>query len=276
MIRRNITLEEDARAWLLISQVAHARVSGEIARAWREAFSDVVIEAIAHHDDGWEKWEAAPQLDPARGRPLSFLEMPVAEARRIWSASIATARRIGPLAGAIVAGHFAGLASGSDHATEPLAEEWDHTIAQERAGWLAEWQSSSPSHTLELADRAQQMLLTADLLSLWLCCDGPISDDDDADNSAAVVPNTEMESRTSTILGKYHFAAESKTIGDSEIRWRGWLAPWPFAVPKLDLRAPALVVPAAKYAGWAEIAAAGRPIQLGWQLRQTLPRESEC
>ncbi len=119
MIRREVTLANGARAWLLISQVAHARVSGALTRAWREPFPEEVIEAIAHHDEGWTKWEAAPQLDAARGRPLSFVELAVADAIEIWNDSIAAARRIGPLAGAIVAGHFAGLASGSDHATQP-------------------------------------------------------------------------------------------------------------------------------------------------------------
>jgi len=275
MIRRETTLEDGTAAWLLISQVAHAHVSGELAHAWRDVFSAEVIEAIAHHDDGWAKWEAAPQLDPARGRPLSFLEMPVADAIEIWNDSIAAARRIGPLACAIVAGHFIGLAGGSDHAKEPVAEEWLRATDDERASWLAEWQGSDPSHTPELAGCAQQMLHTADLLSLWLCCDGPLASGD-ADENAAVVPNTEMESRTSTILGKYHFATDSRTLGKANIGWRGSLMPWPFAARELDLDAPALAAPAVKYACWAEIAAASRPVRLVWHLRQTLPCESEC
>ena len=272
MIRRDITLEDGTPAWLLVSQVEHARVSGELTSAWREPFSAEVIEAITHHDDGWAKWEATPQLDPARGRPLSFLEMPVADAIEIWNDSIATARQIGLLAGAMVAGHFISLASGSDRATQPLTAEWLRATAGKRAGWLAEWQHSNPSHTRKLADRAEQMLFTADLLSLWLCCDGPIADED----TAAVVPNTEMESRTSTILGKYHFAADSTSVGDAEIAWRGSLAPWPFAARELELAASARAVQAAKYATWAEIDAASHPVQLGWQLRQTLSPDREC
>ena len=138
-------------------------------------------------------------------------------------------------------------------------------------GWLAEWQRGNPSHTHELADRAQLMLLTADLLSLWLSMNGPITSGD-----SATVPNAEMQSRTSTVLGKHHFTTQAMSVGDAEIDWRGSLVPWPFAAQELNLAAPALAGPAAKYQSWAEIAAAGRPACLRWQLRQTLSPASEC
>ena len=271
MIRRDITFDDGTAGWLLISQVEHARISGALTQAWHEPFSAEAIEGITHHDDGWVKWESTPQLDAQRGRPYSFTELPIDTVLAIWDGSIAAARRIGPLAGAIVAGHFIGLASGSDQAVQPCAEEWLHATAHERGEWLDEWQGSNPSHTRESANRAQQMLLTADLLSLWLCLDGPIAGDD-----AAVVPNAEMESRTSTILGKYRFTTQAMSVDEAGIDWRGSLAPWPFAAQELDLEAPALAVPAAKYDSWAEIAVAGRPRRLRWQLRETLSTASEC
>src|SRR5262245_14152569 len=80
MIRREVKLSGDTALWLLISQVDHARVSGELVRNWKEEFSPEVVEAIAHHDDGWATWESVPKLNPAIGAPYSFLEMPVAEA----------------------------------------------------------------------------------------------------------------------------------------------------------------------------------------------------
>ncbi len=53
MIRRELKLNDGAAVWLLVSQVEHARMSGELVRNWREEFSPDVVEAIAHHDDGW-------------------------------------------------------------------------------------------------------------------------------------------------------------------------------------------------------------------------------
>src|SRR5882757_3486291 len=106
MIRREIELAEGERLWLLISQVDHAHISGELTRNLDERFSHEVIEAITHHDDGWAEWEAAPKLNPEIGGPYSFLEMPLTESLAIWDRSIAAAREFGPLAGFIVAGHF--------------------------------------------------------------------------------------------------------------------------------------------------------------------------
>ncbi len=272
MIRRNITLDDGTRAWLLISQVEHARISGQLTSAWHEPFLPEVVEAITHHDDGWARWEAAPRLDSERGRPLSFMEMSVADAIEIWNDSIAAARRIGPLAGAIVAGHFIGLASGSEHACWPPAQEWLRTIAEDRADWLAEWQRGDVSHTPAIAEQDQQMLLAADLLSLWLCMNGPVTSGDDD----ASVPNSEMQTRTSTVLGKFRFVSQGISVRAAEITWQGSLAPWPFSAAELILESPALAVPAAHYQSWAEIAVASRPIRLRWRLRKTLPPGSEC
>jgi hypothetical protein len=271
MIRRDIMLENGTAGWLFISQVEHARISGELTRAWHEPISHEVVAAIVHHDDGWAKWEAAPQLDPARGRPLSFLEMHIADAIGIWNDSIATVRRIGPLAGAIVAGHFLGLASGSDHAVDPRAREWLHEMSIQRAAWLSEWRSESSANTPAIAERGQQMLLTADLLSLWLCCDGPVTGVDPAS-----VPNAEMLSRASTVLGKYQFVSQDKSMRDCEIAWQGSLTPWPFAVAELNLVSPVLAVSAAHYRSWPEILAASRQVRLLWRLRQALIPSGDC
>lgn len=271
MIRRNFVDERGTASWLLISQVAHARISGVLTARWHELFPPEVIEGITHHDDGWANWEAAPQLDPARCRPLSFLEMPVADAISIWSDSISSARRIGPLAGAIVAGHFIGLASGSDHAAKPPARDWLHAMAESRAAWINEWKQARLLHNSALATDAQEMLLAADLLSLWLCCDGPVTTQE-----STSVPNAEMETRAATVLGRYRFSVQSKNMSGSGIDWQGSLSPWPFAGDSLALEAPAIAVPAAHYTSWAEIAAAARPMQLRWQLRQTLPGAGEC
>jgi hypothetical protein len=284
MIRRDIQLQDGAPYWLLISQRAHARLSGELARAWSEELSEEVLAGIAHHDDGWLEWEAAPQLD-SNGRPLSFTELDISDAIAIWDRSIAAARSIGPLAGAIVAGHFVGLARGSEQATDPYAEKWLRDMSHERDAWLAEWKSVSPSHTPRVAERAQQMLLVADLLSLWLCCDGPITGKGDSSQV-----NTEMRDRTVTILGKYRFRTHDQSISEgqsphdrpaaasrtSKIAWEGRLEPWPLATDSLQLAAPAVAVPAAKYGSWRELAEASRAVQLVWRLRETLPDPAEC
>jgi hypothetical protein len=90
MIRR-----EHGRDWLLISQVEHARLAGELAEAWNfnggrmVAVRDELVQAVRQHDEGWAVWELSPTVDPETGRPRDFTEMPMPTATGIWSRSIA-------------------------------------------------------------------------------------------------------------------------------------------------------------------------------------------
>lgn len=271
MIRRKTTFEDGAAGWLLISQIEHARISGEIARAWRDRVPQEAIDAITHHDDGWAEWEASPHIHPERGRPLSFSEMPVAEALDIWNRSIDAAHRFGELAGAIVAGHFLGLAGGSGQADKPLVKHWSRGWTLFRDDWIARWKNQGAGNTQAVFDQSQQMLLAADLLSLWLCMDGPISSAGDE-----LQPNSEIQSRSEKVLGTYRFETCSKTFVSERWNWTGSLSPWPFAAEAVEFTAPAVAVPVRGYADWPSILAVSRPFTLHWRLRKTLPARCEC
>jgi hypothetical protein len=270
MIRRDIQSEDGQADWVLISQVQHARISGDLARAWHEEFSEEAIVGIVHHDDGWLAWEAAPQLD-VHGQPLSFMELETSDSSAIWDRSIAAARSFGPLAGAMVAGHFLGLARGSAQAKNPPAAAWVREMEDRRAAWLDEWHHLSPANTSCVAEQSQRMLTAADLLSLWLCCNGPPSG-----QRADGPVNTEMSDRTATVLGKYHFITHDESVRGGEIAWQGSLEPWPFSQDRLQLGTPAVAAPAAKYSSWTELADSSRPVQLAWQLRKTLLPTAKC
>src|SRR5687768_8556541 len=79
--------------WLLISQVDHARLAGDLAAAWGNEtvpglpLAEWLVPAIRDHDEGWRNWEAAPTVTD-EGRPRPFTEMPAAEAAAIWDVSI--------------------------------------------------------------------------------------------------------------------------------------------------------------------------------------------
>lgn len=75
---------------LLISQPAHAWISGLIASNWGansflkpEPWEDMCF-AASNHDAGWVEWELEPKLNPASGWPYDFKEMPTKEHFRIW------------------------------------------------------------------------------------------------------------------------------------------------------------------------------------------------
>src|SRR4051794_27133631 len=268
MIRRELKLNDNSAIWLLVSQVEHARISGELVRNWREEFSPDVVEAITHHDDGWAAWESEPKFNPAIGAPYSFLEMPVAESLVIWDNSIASARKFGPLAGYIVAGHFYSLLADSDHAKEQPAVAWLTAKRKVRTSWLDEWIRADRSHTLEYAKAAQQMLLSADLFSLWLCCDCPV----DA-TSESILGESAMKLRANSLLAQFNFGSPEFTICESLSKHRveglSWIVPvepFPFKESPVSLRAKAVAVPLSKYTSLQEMLSASWDLELDWQL----------
>ena len=69
-------------------------LAGALAAHWGDATlaglrpHGEALAAISHHDDGWRDWDAIPDVDPVAGRPLSFVEMPLATSLDIWRRSI--------------------------------------------------------------------------------------------------------------------------------------------------------------------------------------------
>src|SRR5689334_17630417 len=104
MIRRDWVDVDGRAAWLLISQVEHARISGELCQNWSAVQAlpaDVraeIVAAVFRHDDGWAEWEQAPEVDARTGRPREFTEMPLTESLEIWSRSIDQSTSVGDLA----------------------------------------------------------------------------------------------------------------------------------------------------------------------------------
>ncbi len=268
MIRREIQLSENERLWLLVSQVDHARISGTLTQNLKEQCPQEVVEAITHHDDGWAEWEASPRINSEIGGPFSFLEMPLVESLPIWDNSIVAARKFGPLAGFIVAGHFYGLLGESDHAQEPAATAWLTAKRKVRTAWLDEWIRSNPANSLELAQQAQRQLAIADLFSLWLCCDTPLSA-----MSGGMLENSAMGLRLEKLWERYrisvigagrrHATPENTT---EALAWVVAVDPFPFGTAPLSLSTTGKVVPVAEYDDWQDVEAASRPMELRWRL----------
>jgi hypothetical protein len=82
-------LREEGEAVVCIGQPAHAWLSGQIARAWREPpepWEEVCL-AAEQHDVGWARADLAPELNPDTGRPYTFIELPIPRHAAIWSAA---------------------------------------------------------------------------------------------------------------------------------------------------------------------------------------------
>jgi hypothetical protein len=77
--------EELGGTVLAIAQPAHAALSGRLAEAWDDDLPDDLVVATGRHDDVWMDWDAAPRLNPATGRPQTFLELDASDRVGVWS-----------------------------------------------------------------------------------------------------------------------------------------------------------------------------------------------
>lgn len=164
-----------ATSWWLVTQPDHAALAGDLAAAVRcSAFPSLdpsVIQAIALHDAGWAAFDViAPGSNPG-GRPLSFLDMAVAEFLSAWTASIERAEVVAPIGGFLVSEHFCRLAATrlSMNMDGPGERENIHQFLRcesTRKERLAAEDGHSLSQRAVLVD----VLQFCDLLSLYLCC----------------------------------------------------------------------------------------------------------
>ncbi len=266
MIRRDDRLPDGSPAWTLISQVEHARISGELAahsierlgitniRANLAEVRREVVEAIYHHDDGWTEWERVPGLDPKLSRPLSFMELSADEAIAIWQRSIDGAASIGPLAAAIVAGHFVRLLQHSGSMLhDARCSAWHRQAIASRDQWITEWIALDPaSHTPGLAREALQFLWTFDEVSLWVCLNCPTCDE-----PMRKTPNPYLAGRGTAL--QMELSVEPLRAGVATAN------PWRFDAASIDLAAVGQIVAAASYASSQDVLASARPCRLDWR-----------
>lgn len=257
MIRRDGTSDDGAEAWVLISQLAHARLSGELCAAWNDdarslpMSRDRFIETVRRHDDGWLVWEQRPEV--AAGVPRDFMEMPLDESIAIWRRSIAVAHTIDPAASVIVGSHFRSLCQGSVTKHEArqdrpadqqyLAEDFVEEQDSLRAEFLATIKSSRRGEQERSLDRGLRLLQLFDFASLWLCCSVPTE------------PTT------------MHAADDEPLVFTPLEDGRITIAPWPFRPESLDLAVVGRQVRAAAYAGSDALAVApSTEVELRWRL----------
>jgi hypothetical protein len=85
---------EDPEGLIVISQPAHAWVSGQLARYWGNAeFGEFAPHeemclAAELHDIGFLEWEKAPTLHAESGRPHQFMNLPTRPHLDLWSQGV--------------------------------------------------------------------------------------------------------------------------------------------------------------------------------------------
>jgi hypothetical protein len=104
-------LREDGEAVIAIPQPSHSWLSGQLARAWGNdrfaqpsPFEEVCL-AAEQHDIGWLTWEAEPTLDPASGRPRTFMQVGPETHTALWRDGVRRAGIYGRFAALLVSLH---------------------------------------------------------------------------------------------------------------------------------------------------------------------------
>ena len=258
MIRRNAIGTDGQARWVLVSQVDHAHVSGQLAAAWQSidllagSDRDELIFAIDHHDDGWAKWDQNPRVDARTGRPRQFTEMQLTDSLDIWTRTIESAAEAGPLAGYAVAGHFIYLMRTAsawcerDTTDALLARHWVADFEARQTKWLAARQSTGQvSQAYETGQTAVATLQLFDVLSLWLCC------------------------AERTTPAEFSLPNESTVTLAPDGTDRITVSPWPFADDRLDLSVPGRSIPARAYQNAADLAdTESEAVTLAWRLKK--------
>lgn len=191
---------------LLITQPAHAWISGQMARAWSGAFAphEAVCLAAQQHDAGWIYEDLHPLLDPASGRPRHFTRMPLAVHLDLWSHASEKVLAQSSYAALLVSLHGTSLYS----RREPTAEITSFLEGERiRQAHLSE--GLDPGEL----DRNRRLLLAWDHLSLAACLDW----------------------NETTVPGVPGFG--DLTVGN------GRVDPWPFRGDELTLATEAISLP---------------------------------
>ncbi|MEM9351534.1 MAG: DUF3891 family protein [Planctomycetota bacterium] len=274
MIRREIQFPGEELQWLLISQLEHARISGELAAAairhfpsrFQDDSSEPIVRAraeivrtIVRHDDGWAQWEAWPGLDD-EGRPPAFTEMPQDDAIEIWTGCADEAERLGPLAAFMVSSHFLALLERSREKSTPAAEAWLKKYEPLRDEWREQWYDQHPGQVDSwIPEEALHWLQDYDLMSLWLCLRAPIGGEV---RESWPEPYTVSDERGVVLSAQRSSETASQvTLQQATVEVR----PWRYLKPMV-LAVNAHLVPQKRYRDTKELMSARRPTRLLFRL----------
>jgi hypothetical protein len=167
---------------IVITQPAHARLSGDLARAWgNEVFGDFAPQAemclaADLHDIGFLDWEESPTLNLKTGLPHSFLDLPTKLHLNIWAKGIRQMTQYSRYAALLVSMHFATLAQ--RHPSLPSSQETQfekNFLEEQRANQhrlmtsLRNDPQYASSSGNEVLARNRELVSLWDWISLLLC-----------------------------------------------------------------------------------------------------------
>ncbi len=173
---------KDAGGLVLISQPAHAWVSGQLARSWgNEAFGpfvpwEEVCAAATLHDIGFLNWELAPVLNRETGLPYCFRDLPTDMHFDLWSKSVQKMMRYGRYPALLVSLHFSGLCEKHRKLNSPKEFELKKAFLSQQDAIQTTLETSlsndfyyEPYAAPEILERNRTLISVWDWMSLAVC-----------------------------------------------------------------------------------------------------------
>ena len=250
--------------WLLITQPAHAWISGQIAENWggpgfaRPAPWKELCFAAARHDDGWVDRDIQPEWNPDTGLPHDFKNIPMEDHMSIWKQSAALAEYSSRFAALLVSRHIMGLFSMHDFSRETESvrlkaghfKSRQHALQQRLIADLEVDSFYGPFIHDKNLEQHFRLLSTFDYLSLFLILGE--SDETELDDIPTLERGHSFEDDTLLESGPLHEYGSNKvrlsrrgspTEGHAKEHPEAWhVSPWPFATDIVMLRCDAILL----------------------------------
>src|SRR5579875_2104455 len=178
-----VRAEEDGTL-VLISQTDHSQMVGEFAAHWgNQRYAqprpyEPVVRAAIYHDYGWLSYETAPKLDPASGRPSSFMQAGPPLSSYGWIAD--WMKSIDRYSALLISMHRTGLWQRRYGVMSHPDGPNPRSLSPEIAGFIETseaWQRQERQAVDQaVLDVNYRLLQVWDLLGLYFCCAPPRAD----------------------------------------------------------------------------------------------------
>ena len=264
----NVIRREAEGDFLLIAQHDHALIAAELAeRVGNDAFAPMAeprqaaLRGVALHDCGWPLHDDQPTVNKD-GKPLDVFETPREIALPVWTASVEKAAAADPYAGLLVSLHVLSLSVFASSQTSFSHEKFDlsqphekfavskfqhrELERQEKLRTQLGLRTDRPAHHKQPHDARQKtedgvtfnfrMLQAMDAISLAACCTVP-----PAEQTQDVMPRPGAPAMRLSLARR-----GADVIVD----------PWPFDLPRIELKIPVCRIAGKAYASNEELRAA--------------------
>ncbi len=243
-----MVIREQKNHLLLVTQPAHAWLSGQIAEHWGgngyarpEPWREMCL-AAARHDDGWTRRDMRPVRNPATGAPYDFRNMPIGEHMDIWDRSVTLVAESSRYAALLVSRHVMNLFSMHDFSGEPddirsKAKQFQEKQEELQRILIASCKRDefySSFLTDDTLEQHRRLLSAFDYLSLYVILGN-------AEKSAlSDVPSGRSGSGRIQLEIKEEDAGNAAGSGTNGLQQTCAVSPWPFLTDRLSLRCDAI------------------------------------